>query len=71
MGFHRGKQTKEKYKAKFKAARDWCDYNGYKFRVVTQEYFIQEYNNIPFDMLDIPNIQEKLRKIKNEANKTN
>lgn len=59
----------QKNKCKFKAAKEWCNAHGYKFQVLTQEYIIEKYEDIPFEKLEIPNIKEKLRRIKHEANK--
>ena len=54
-----------------KAAEDWCDANGYVFIVVTEHYFVYNYHKIPFDELNIPNIREKIARIKSEADKQN
>ena len=59
------------YCAKVKAAEDWCDANGYVFIVVTEHYFVYNYHKIPFDELNIPNIREKIARIKSEADKQN
>lgn len=61
----------EEYCAKVKSAEEWCLANGYTFNVVTEHYFVYNYNNILFDELNIPNIREKLARIKSEANKQN
>lgn len=53
-----------KNECKFRAARKWCTENEYTFIVLTQDYIAKNYNNIPFDKLQIPNIESKLKKIK-------
>jgi len=59
----------QKNKCKFKAAEKWCKDNNFTFMVFTQKYFIENYFNIQFNKLQIPNIESKLRKIKYEATK--
>lgn len=46
------------------AARDWCSSSGYVYRVLTERYFVDNYHLIDFNDLIIPNIREKLLKIK-------
>lgn len=57
--------------AKIEAANIWCNDRGYTFRVVGEDYFVDNFDKIPFDELCIPNIREKISKIKNEARKQN
>ncbi len=64
-------QSTEQFVKKVTAATKWCEENGYTFRILGEQYFIDQFNNIPFDKLDIPNIKSKLSKIIYEANKTN
>lgn len=59
--------TSAQTKVKFKAAEEWCRKNNYIFRVLTQDYFIENYDKIPFEQLTIPNILTKLRRLKYEA----
>jgi len=55
--------------AKFISAEKWCKKNQYSFVILTQEYFIENYDRIPFDKLQIPNLVDKLRRIQYEVNK--
>jgi hypothetical protein len=55
--------------AKTEAAIEWCNTQGYKFRVVSEQYFVDNYDSIPFNELTIPNVREKLARIKSEASK--
>lgn len=61
----------KKFKAKTKAAIQWCLKNDYQFRILTQQYFIENFNKIEFNKITIPNLRQKLAKIKYETNKTN
>ena len=61
----------EQMRAKVEYAKRWCRENNFKFRILTQDYFIEHYEEIPFEKLQIPNVLQKLRKIKNEASSKN
>lgn len=57
--------------AKFTAARLWAEEHSCIFKVITQQYFINEVHRLPANWADaIPNARVKLRKIFNEASKT-
>lgn len=64
-------QMSEQVIAKIQAAKLWCEENDYVFRIISESYFIDHFNSIPFDNLNIPNIKSKLSKIIYEASKTN
>lgn len=59
--------TDDKTKAKFEAARTWAKRNEYEFILITQQYFIDNFDDINFNLLEIPNISTKLRAIKNAS----
>lgn len=62
----------ETNRLKFLAAEKWATENGYTFEVVSQQYFIDHFDQLPVNLADyIPNAAIKLRKIKNEADKKN
>jgi hypothetical protein len=63
--------TDPKVVAKIKAAREWGIINGYNFEIVSQQYFIDHFELIDFDNINIPNIRQKLARIKHEAGKKN
>jgi hypothetical protein len=54
---------------KFAAARNWATENKYEFVLITQQYFVENFQLIDFSRLDIPNLSVKLRAIKNAAEK--
>ncbi len=59
----------KKFQAKKCATDQWCVLNNYTFKILTQQYFIENFNKINFDDLTIPNLRQKLAKLKYEANK--
>lgn len=63
-------KNEPKFKAKIKAAEEWCKKNNYTFRILTEKYFIENFEKIQFDKLEIPNLKSKLREIY-EASKKN
>jgi very-short-patch-repair endonuclease len=63
--------TDPKVLCKEQAGIKWCLLNGYQYRILTQQYFVDEFDNIPFEKITIPNIRVRLAKIKYEATKTN
>lgn len=63
--------NEDKFKMKQNAAKKWCQKNGYVYNVLTEDYFIDHYNLIPFEKISVPNLRQKIMRIKNEANKQN
>ncbi len=61
----------EKFKCKLQAAHKWCREHDYEFKLLTQQYFIDNFNRIDFTKLIVPNIQQKMARIKYEAHKAN
>lgn len=61
----------EVFVAKAAAAQAWCEENGYTFRVLTEQYFVDAFDEIPFDEITIPNLREKIARIRSEACKQN
>jgi hypothetical protein len=49
---------------KEKAACQWANDMGYEYRIISEDFFTQQYHNIPFDLIRIPNLRQKLAKIK-------
>lgn len=60
-----------KFDIKCKAAEQWCTINSYNFRVISQQYFVDNFSKIDFDKLSITNMRQKLARIKYEAEKSN
>jgi hypothetical protein len=63
--------TTTKVMSKLRAAEDWCNTHGYTLRIISEDYFVKNFNKIPFDELCIPNLKNKISKIKHEASKQN
>lgn len=57
----------EVFLRKYSAARKWCEDHGYNYRVLNEQYFVDNYHQIDFNVLHIPNFREKLSRIKRGA----
>lgn len=65
------KMSDSRTQLKFLAAHHWCEKNDFTFVVLTEEYFVCNWNRIPFNELTIPNLPNRLRALKYEASKAN
>lgn len=63
--------TNTKTTIKLQTAVNWGKINGYDFQIITEQYFVDNFTLIDFDNITIPNLREKIARIKYEANKKN